>query len=286
MKSEFDHIVNYYKKKGNPRNIYYDLFKEFFNRLKKYINAKLFHFKRAQTFTKNRYERIWNKTKIVNWYDPNFDLGLHVFNKELFFASAGITKKIHHQLIIKEIESFKPKKVLEVGSGNGINLRILSSLFKDINFYGIDQSENGIKISNQLKNEKLIPELVKPFNYNFDFENLPTNLVYSLGDAKALNFRENEIDFVYTILALEQMDDIKLKVLKELKRVAKKKIVLIEPFPELNRGVIKYLHHRSKQYFNLNHKSIIDQNWTIEKFITNVPTKVSLGYGMLVLVKN
>ena len=85
-------------------------------------------------------------------------------------------------------------------------------------------------------------------------------MVYSLGDAKALNFRENEIDFVYTILALEQMDDIKLKVLKELKRVAKKKIVLIEPFPELNRRVIK--------------------------FITNVPTKVSLGYGMLVLVKN
>ncbi len=206
--------------------------------------------------------------------------------KKIFFASAGLTKKVHHQLIINEIKDLMPRNVLEVGSGNGINLRILSSLFKKINFNGIDQSENGIMFSKKLKNELLIKEYVNPLEYDFDLSTKPLNLDYSLGDAKNLKFEDNKFDLVYTILALEQMDNIKLQVLKELKRVSKKTIVLIEPFPELNnKNILKFLHHNSKQYFNLHHKKTIDENWKIKKFITNVPTKLTLGYGMLVLEK-
>lgn len=287
MSINFKNIISYYEiKKTNFLNILFGVFSEFKVRLKNYIISKISKFNRSQNFTKKRYEKIWKGTMIEKWFSPNHGLCLHTYEKRLFYASAGLTKKIHHELIIKEIKDSVPKKVLEVGSGNGVNLRILSSLFKDSFFTGIDQSENGIQFSNKLKIELLPRKYVEPLDHNFDFNTFPLNLNYHVGDAKNLKFPNEEFDFVYTILALEQMKNIQLEVIKELKRVSKKTIVLIEPFPELNRSVIKFLHHNSKQYFNLHHKKIADKNWKIKKFVTNVPTKLTLGYGMLVLEKN
>lgn len=79
------------------------------------------------------------------------------------------------------------------------------------------------------------------------------------------------------------MDNIKYEVLSEIKRVAKKYIILIEPFKNLNSFGLRYLHHKSKQYFSLNYKDLEDKNFEIIEFYDQLPALLSLNYGMLVL---
>lgn len=280
---EIKQITNFYSKvKQSKIEIIIIYLKDFYIKLKNYIFSIIKKFKRTQKFTKNRYNIIWNSTNFLDFFNiENKKYYLHK-HKNFFLAHECLTTKIQQFLIIKKIFELKPNSVLEIGCGTGITLRLLSDIFDKTFFYGVDQSEIGIQLAKKRKLEKIDAIFKEQLNFKFNDLEKP-NLEYYVQDARALEFEDLSIDTVFSNLALEQMDNIKFDVLSEIKRVAKKNIILIEPFQNLNKVGLSYLHHKSKQYFNLSHKQLIDQNFEIVEFYDDLPTLLSLKYGMLVL---
>ena len=284
-REEIKLIVSYYKNsiKQEKFKIFITLLKDYLLKLRVFVSLYLRFFKRTQKFTKDRYNRIWGVSDFINDFDVKNkkNILLHYY-ENLFFSSSSLTTKIQQFLIITKIKELNPHSVLEVGCGSGITLKLLSDIYEKIQFYGIDQSEVGIDFAKKFNNKRLDSIFTEPLNFDFKYLS-KTNTKLEVQDAKKLNFTNQSFDLVFTNLALEQMDNIKLEVLSEIKRVSNKYIVLIEPFKNLNRFGIRYLHHKSKQYFNLNHKDLQDDKFEILDFYHELPALLSLNYGMLVL---
>jgi ubiquinone/menaquinone biosynthesis C-methylase UbiE len=119
------------------------------------------------------------------------------------------THNIHmnHPYITKTIIDLKPKRLLEIGCGNGHNLLAISKANPDIEIYGIDISLEGIKRAHMYINGHFYVE-----------------------DARQLHFDDNFFDVILTVHALEQMKYIIKDVANEIYRVSSDKIVLFEPF--------------------------------------------------------
>ena len=286
---DIETIVSYYKQQIDQKNfnILELIVKDYIKKIKNFIFSKITSFKRSQSFTKNRYNRIWSKTDLNTFYNPLSanNCSIHSFDNKYFLSSNALTTRIQQYLIIEKIKELKPSNVLEVGCGQGFQLLILSRLFPEISFVGIDQSSVGIDFAKSFKGEILDEVLTKPLKYKFN-ENLNNKLDYYVQDAKKIEIEDNSVDLVFTNLALEQMDNIKFEVISEIKRVSRNYIVMIEPFKDLNNKGIKYLHHSAKKYFNLPYSDLEDKNYKILEYQKNFPNLISLGYGMLVLKKD
>jgi hypothetical protein len=74
-------------------------------------------------------------------------------------------------------------------------------------------------------------------------------IVFQQGSAKSLPFGDESFDMVFTILALEQMEEIQHKALSELSRVCKKYLVMVEPFREWNNEPTNRRRVKSLDYF-------------------------------------
>lgn len=286
---DIEAIIDFYKKDVNQDsiNIYNLLIQDYIKKIKNYLSSNIKSFKRSQSFTKERYNRIWDKTDLYDFYNPKSknNCSIHLFKNKYFLSSNSLTTRVQQYLMIDKINQLKPSNVLEVGCGQGFQLLLLSRLFHKTSFTGIDQSEVGINFANNFKNETLDEILTKPLNYQFN-ERKENNLEYLIQDAKEIKIESNSVDLVFTNLALEQMDNIKFEVISEIKRLSRKYIILIEPFKDLNDKGIKYLHHSAKRYFNLRYNDLEDKNFKIVEYQNSFPNLISLGYGMLVLKKN
>ena len=143
-------------------------------------------------------------------------------------------------------------------------------------FNGIDISLNGIKNSKKLQNIS--------FDDNF-FLGWPIppktknagNISFEKCNASKIKFSDDEFDFVFSILALEQMDDIKEQVIQEMVRVSNKYVMFVEPFKEYNSSILKLFHHRGSKYFSYNLKNLEKFNLKILEVYDDHPNKVTLG---------
>jgi ubiquinone/menaquinone biosynthesis C-methylase UbiE len=113
-----------------------------------------------------------------------------------------------YKVVVDYIKKLNPKSVLEVGCGNGQNIRsLIKFLDDDVEFYGIDVSDAGIEYArNHSKGN------------------------FRVCDARKLPYEDNFFDVIFTVHALEQMKFIVKEVSNELYRVSKKYVVLFEPF--------------------------------------------------------
>lgn len=106
----------------------------------------------------------------------------------------------------------KTTKVLDVGCGSGISTEFFGSL-KNIdkrNIFGIDPSKELVKIAEQKQ---------KKINNNMN------NIRYSIAPAESIPFKDHEFDYVISITAIQNFNNIE-KGLDEIKRVGKDKFIL------------------------------------------------------------
>jgi len=152
------------------------------------------------------------------------------------------------------IETTKAKRLLEVGSGNGFNLVCLALLFPEISFTGIELTNAGVERANRLRADSVfrrtaIGRLSGFIDRRVSDSTEPINVEFVRGDAGAMSFPSYSFDLVFTVLALEQMNRIKDRVLAEIARVTRGQSVHIEPFLDFNREWFKRLHLGNKDYF-------------------------------------
>ena len=123
--------------------------------------------------------------------------------------------------LLKKIKSDVFNSVLEIGSKGGRNLRMIAKSFPDVKLVGIDISSEAVKNGNEL----------------FKKEGL-NNVTLFEGHADRLDFNDKSFDLVFSFAVLIYIDPKKIhKVLSEMIRVAKKRVLILEWHdPKLRKG--------------------------------------------------
>ena len=118
--------------------------------------------------------------------------------------------RLRAPLLAAVIDRLEPRKVLEVGCGNGINLFSLAGDFPDVEFTGIDLTPAGIEAAKAVQAEdKLPPALAEYIPLPNPDPTAFKRIRFMQGSAAELPFADNEFDLVYTVLAVEQMERIR-----------------------------------------------------------------------------
>ena len=151
------------------------------------------------------------------------------------FASDIGAVRFRQLLLSRVVEQVKPRSVLEVGCGNGINLLLLACRYPEIEFTGIELTQQGHQAAVKLQKLATLPQPMQ------DYAPLPLvdptafrRIRFLQGNAICLPFGDRSIDLVFTVLAVEQMERVRHQALQEIARVVRRHILMIEPFRDVN----------------------------------------------------
>jgi hypothetical protein len=155
--------------------------------------------------------------------------------------------------------------------------------FPSVSFSGVELTQAGIAAAAAYAADHgtaatLAPFAVAPLR---DPE-APRRLSLSQGNADALALPDQSVDLVFTVLALEQMESVRAAALAELARVARRHVVMIEPFADWNtephrRGYIAR-HH----YFASTIEGLRDAGLAPVLATVDMPNKLSFRAGLVV----
>ena len=83
---------------------------------------------------KEEYADAWGRTDYRTYVlDPTIKpVDPWVWGERHMFASPRGIVRIRQYLLVKLVETLKPRRILEVGCGNGINLLLLAGRFPDV----------------------------------------------------------------------------------------------------------------------------------------------------------
>ena len=199
------------------------------------------------------------------------------------FARAIGTKRVHLLFLMRAIERLKPRTILEVGSGNGLNLFILAARFPDIRFTGLELTAGGVVATNRVRTMAEVPEALVTFAPEPLIDLKPFDrIVIVQGNAAALPFADASFDLVITVLALEQMEPIRHQALAEIRRVARAYTAMVEPFFDWNATGPERDYIVSKDYFRGSVAELEQIGLTPVYATANMPSKLTIRPAFVV----
>jgi SAM-dependent methyltransferase len=158
--------------------------------------------------------------------------------------------RLRAPLLAAVIDRLAPKKVLEVGCGNGINLFSLAGHFPEVAFAGIDTQPNGIDVARKLQaGDEMPPQLADYIPLDVADAKAFKRIQFLSGSAPAMPFADVEFDLVVTVLTVEQLERVRDRVLGEIARVASGYVLMLEPFRDANRRGLRRWYALSRNYF-------------------------------------
>lgn len=194
------------------------------------------------------------------------------------------TKRVHLLLLKRAFEAVQPETVLEVGSGYGINLFVLSGYFPAIQFSGLELTRQGALAAKKIgKMSCLSQDIVDFAPHQIIDQSANRRINFYQGSAKNLPFADKSFDVVYTVLALEAMEEIRHQALQELARVARKYVIMIEPFSDFNEKGIRYFYHTSHQYFCGRVDELRQDGLEPHLVFSAIPHKIRLSSAMVIV---
>jgi ubiquinone/menaquinone biosynthesis C-methylase UbiE len=161
----------------------------------------------------------------------------------------NVAARVRAPMLAAVIRKLKPKRVLEVGFGNGINLLVLAPAFPEIEFSGVELTETGTAAAKSVQAGPL-PQILADFSPLESKDPLAHQRInFIQGSAAELPFEAGQFDLVFTVLAVEQMERIRARALSEIARVASGHVAMIEPFRDANDSGLRRLYSWSRNYF-------------------------------------
>ena len=169
--------------------------------------------------------------------------------RRLLLDPAAATR-LRTVLFAAVIEQLQPRRVLEVGSGNGINLLSLAGAFPAIEFTGLELTEEGVAQARHAQSDASTSQIVRSYSPLDTLDDGALKRIrFVQGDASAMPFDDGSFDLVMTVLAVEQMERIRSAALGEIGRVAKSHVLMLEPFRDMNSTGLRRLYAESRNYF-------------------------------------
>lgn len=237
----------------------------------------------SQRSISQEYDSIWLNKNIQN-FKKTTSMKRSIFYKGDFYnAPLWFLNAFYINFIEREIALKSPNLVYELGSGNGLNIFALAAKFPNIKFIGFELTNEGVAQSNIIKKDPF--KFLDAYNFiystsltqvNFDFKNV---YFYQKDVSEHNTFQR--ADFLYTILALEQMNSVFDEVVNGLSTYVKGDIVLIEPFLDFNRNINEYLFLKSKGYLYQGSKKLRNLCNNDMKKIIELPSKQKFNVGAL-----
>jgi SAM-dependent methyltransferase len=235
---------------------------------------------RDRTRIEEQYDVIWNRTldEQIEGRPTPFE-----WSQSAFIARSSARKRVHQLLLVKALTAMAPRSVLELGCGNGLNLLLLSSHFPDVAFTGLELTAAGTRAAHNLLWRRQLPAAAADFFAGSVRDSqAPRRVRLTRGTGAHLPYRDATFDVIYTVLALEQMELIRDAVLHELRRVASRYVVMIEPFHELNAEGIRRHYIASNQYFDARIDSLPRFGLRPVLTFSDLPQKVQFHAGLVI----
>lgn len=199
------------------------------------------------------YERSWDRTRDYPYSLDDFPRDFTPWlagGRRVMASDIGATR-FRQALFIAVIEQVRPRRVLEIGCGNGINLLLLAGRFPEIRFHGLELTAAGVAAAHRFQaTHDRLPDAIaayapRPLADPTAFR----RVAFTRGNAASLPFPDDAFDLVYTSLALEQMEVVRQPALAEMARVATGWTFNIEPFADVNDGLWSRLYVGQRGYF-------------------------------------
>lgn len=184
------------------------------------------------------------------------------------------------------IDDLKPKRILEVGSGNGINLLNLAGAFPGIEFTGLELTDEGVRQARSAQSDAEIAGILRAYSpLDTRDESAIGKIAFVQGDASAMPFEDSSFDLVMTVLAVEQMESIRAAALREIARVTRSHALMLEPFRDVNSRGLRRLYVKSRDYFRGSIDELrdygLDPVWATDDF----PQEAFLGTALVLARK-
>ena len=177
-------------------------------------------------------------------------INLWIWGKRRIFARVRMGTRLRQYLLVKVLEDVKPRRVLEVGSGNGINLLLLAGRFPDVEFHGVELTQQGIAAARSIQALPRLPQNLRKFApFPLKDETAYKRVRFRQETAANLPYSDSEFDLVYTCAAVEQMERIRDKALGEITRVSNSHVFFYEPFHDVNQDGLSRRYIVARDYF-------------------------------------
>lgn len=208
--------------------------------------------RRDQKLIEETYSEDWS-AKSLSPYDPEAPqrrLDPWRFGDSMFLAPLGAGARARLHVLMRVIDLRRPRTVLEVGSGNGINLLILACRFPEISFTGVELTEGGVAVAQAAQKEAELPPVLQRFSPEPPVDPTAHRRVdFRRGNAADLPFEDDAFDMVYSSLALEQMEEVREQAIREVVRVSGRDVAMIEPFLDANDRGLRNAYAWAKRHF-------------------------------------
>ena len=192
---------------------------------------------RDQTRIEEVYDGAWARKRLAPYeMEPRPSAGAAwQYGNQVMFATSAAGSRARLLMLMRAIARLRPRTVLEVGCGNGLNLLTLACRFPGIRFAGIELTEGGVAVARAVQEEAELPEVLRRFSPEPIVDvRAHCTVAFHRGSAASLPFDDAGFDLVYSSLALEQMEEVRPQALGEMARVSAQHTLMLEPFWDCN----------------------------------------------------
>ena len=243
---------------------------------------------REQLDVRSGYEQHWeNLAKVEDYVAGLNDRTLVVRWRERGMILAPQALRQSHLLyLMKAILAVRPRRVVEVGCGNGNIILTLAARFPEVEFAGVELTESGVMAARAVQAQDQLPESFVASSPE-PLADLTAHRRIDLwvGDASALPFPDRSFDLVYTRIALEQMEQLRKQALREITRVSAKAVVLIEPWRDFNQTGVGRAYVRRMGYFAGRAADLKKYGFAPVLVTDDLPQKVQFSAGTVVALR-
>lgn len=235
-------------------------------------------------FVDAQYTKTWTERPYpdVDGRREGEKLDVYDWGEHGFVLRIGGEAALFQEAMVRALESLKPKTALEVGAGMGVNLLVLSNLLPEIRFSGLELTEAGVKRAKDVQAMGYPKALVglspRPMPEREGFRTVD----FRQGDAAKMPYPDKSFDIVYTILAVEQMESVREQAMREIVRVAKDHVVMIEPLVDSNQDPLRKLSKKAKDQITLSVADLARYGLEVETHYAGWPQKLTHGSDLVI----
>jgi ubiquinone/menaquinone biosynthesis C-methylase UbiE len=250
---------------------------------RRFIGGLVSRFRRTQRSVESCYSKQWREHLIDDQLSVTGKMVPLQWGETGYMARAISTKRVFLAYMAQIIGALGPGSVLEVGAGNGVNLLLLAARFPQVDFTGVELTQGGVYASHQAQDSDVLAPALHSFApFDIVDPSAHRRVKFDVGNAANLKHQDDSFDLCYTVLALEQMEEIRDAALREICRVAKKWVVMIEPFSNWNSDGPRRNYVMANDYFRASVESL--EKYGLEVVFSNAdtPHKLTLKPGVVV----